>query len=498
MTASGVYECVKEAIVRPPGLPKANPTISSWQSPPDSVSNVRSAVLPKEVDIAIIGSGITGCSAARAIVSHKAGSAMRVAVLEARTAVSGATGRNGGHLISDTWGLFPELVDEFGLADAVDIARFSAENISTLRKVVSGLSDADQDTVEFRDVVATASLSDVQSWEGSKRAAEIFTEAMGPDFAIQIEVSADKDIAKNDYSYANGVGFMKQHGAAALSAYRLVAAVWRQILDKHPKSITLETETPVLSVEPETWQGKDGYRLTTPRGTIRASKVIHCTNGYTANLLPNLVGKLYPLRGTMSEQQLGPSFPQSGAEYSWTSTGLGSYDKKSDELLVNLWYAQQNPKSRNLFIGGEHQPIKEMLNGDDSKISSSARDHLSAITSKIFHNAGPTSVKNMWSGIMGFTADLFPFVGRLSKEMTGRDGNEEFIAAGFSGHGMDKCWLCGEAAALMALGEDVPAGFPKPFLVSNRRIQDGTPEAAVKALVENIVCLANTSNDAAE
>ncbi|CAG9984216.1 unnamed protein product [Clonostachys byssicola] len=493
-----VYECVKEAIVRPPGLPKANPTISSWQSPPDSVSNVRSAVLPKEVDVAIIGSGITGCSAAHAIVSHEAGSAMRVAVLEARTAVSGATGRNGGHLISDTWGLFPELVDEFGLADAVDIARFSAKNISTLRKVVSGLSDADQEAVEFRDLVATASLSDTQSWEGSKRAAEIFTEAMGPDFAIQVEVSADKDIAKNDYSYANGVGFMKQHGAAALSAYRLVTAVWRQILDKHPNSITLETETPVLSVEPETWQGKDVYQLTTPRGTIRASKVIHCTNGYAANLLPNLVGKLYPLRGTMSEQQLGPSFPESGAEYSWTSTGLGSYDKNSDELFVNLWYAQQTPKSRNLFIGGEHQPIKEMLNDDDSKISPSARAHLSAITSKIFHNAEPTSVKNMWSGIMGFTADLFPFVGHLSKEMTGRDGNGEFIAAGFSGHGMDKCWLCGEAAALMALGEDVPSGFPKPFLVSNRRIQDGTPDVAVKALAENIVCLIDTPDEAVE
>ncbi|CAH0055462.1 unnamed protein product [Clonostachys solani] len=494
----GVYECVKEAIVCPPGLPKANPTISSWQSPPDSVSNVRSAVLPKEVDIAIIGSGITGCSAARAIVSHQAGSAMRVAVLEARTAVSGATGRNGGHLISDTWGLFPELVDEFGFDDAVDIARFSAENISALRKVVSGLNDADQETVEFRDVVATASLSDSQSWEGSKRAVEIFAEAMGPDFGIQVEVSTDKDIAKRDYSYADGAGFMKQHGAAALSAYRLVTAVWRQILDKHANCITLETETPVLSVEPHTWEGKDGYSLTTPRGTIRASKVIHCTNGYAAKLLPNLVGKLYPLRGTMSEQELGPSFPQSGAEYSWTSTGLGNYDKKSDEILVNLWYAQQNPKTRNLFIGGEHQPIKELLNDDDSKISSSARAHLSVITSKIFHNAEPTSVKRIWSGIMGFTADLFPFVGPLSKEMTGRDGNGEFIAAGFSGHGMDKCWLCGEAAALMALGEDVPVGFPKPFLVSNRRIQDGTPEAAAKALIDSIVCLADTPNDAVE
>ncbi|VUC31515.1 unnamed protein product [Clonostachys rosea] len=494
----GVYECVKEAIVCPPGLPRANPTISSWQSPPDAVSNVRSAVLPEEVDIAIIGSGITGCSAARTIAGHQVGSTMRVAVLEARTAVSGATGRNGGHLISDTWGLFPELVDEFGFEVAVDVARFSAANVSTLRKVVAGLNEADQEAVGFRDLVATASLSDAQSWEGSKRAVEIFSEAMGPDFPIEAEVLTDKEKAKRDYLYANGVGFMNQHGAAALSAYRLVTAVWRQILDNHPNCLTLETETPVLSVETETWQGKDGYRLTTPRGTIRASKVIHCTNGYAANLLPNLVGKLYPLRGTMSEQELGPSFPQLGTEYSWTSTGLGTYDKKSDELLVNLWYAQQNSKTGNLFIGGEHQPIKEMLNADDSKISSSARTHLSAITPKIFHNAEPTSVKNMWSGIMGFTADLFPFVGPLSNEITGRDGNGEFIAAGFSGHGMDKCWLCGEAAALMALGEDAPAGFPKPFLISNSRIQEGTPEAAAKALIESIVCLVDAPNDAVE
>jgi glycine/D-amino acid oxidase-like deaminating enzyme len=79
-------------------------------------------------------------------------------------------------------------------------------------------------------------------------------------------------------------------------------------------------------------------------------------------------------------------------------------------------------------------------------------------------------VKSMWTGIMGFTVDMMPFVGRLESRITGRvvpkgqnsEGERkrdrvepgEWIAAGYNGEGMVNAWLCGVAVGLMLLGRD--------------------------------------------
>jgi hypothetical protein len=65
-------------------------------------------------------------------------------------------------------------------------------------------------------------------------------------------------------------------------------------------------------------------------------------------------------------------------------------------------------------------------------------------------------------------------------------GNGEWLAAGFNGHGMDKCWLSGEAIAKMVLGEAVP-GFPRAYLLSDGRIKSWTPEKAAETLMDHIM-----------
>lgn len=49
-----------------PGLPMKDPLISYWQLPPNpDVSDRQSPNLPNDVDVVIIGSGITGTAVAR-------------------------------------------------------------------------------------------------------------------------------------------------------------------------------------------------------------------------------------------------------------------------------------------------------------------------------------------------------------------------------------------------------------------------------------------------
>jgi glycine/D-amino acid oxidase-like deaminating enzyme len=62
------------------------------------MAETQSPTLPKTSDIVVIGSGITGTSVAKFLLDGS--DVNHVTLLEARTLCSGATGRNGGHLVT--------------------------------------------------------------------------------------------------------------------------------------------------------------------------------------------------------------------------------------------------------------------------------------------------------------------------------------------------------------------------------------------------------------
>lgn len=189
----------------------------------------------------------------------------------------------------------------------------------------------------------------------------------------------------------------------------------------------------------------------------------------------------------MSTQKLGPSFPNAGDKISWSQVSNGSYDAKTGHINLGLYYAQQNVKTGIMFLGGESQKLTSLLTSDDSVVAEDARESLSSAAPKIWRNAAPTEALAVWSGIMGFTADGLPVVGNLPYNLTGRTGNGEWIAAGFNGHGMDKCWLTGEAIARMVIGEQNVPGFPKAYLLSEDRVKSWSPEKAAKTLMDHII-----------
>ena len=80
----------------PVGFPVPNPTTSYWQDPPDEIADSQSSsLLPGQVDMVIIGSGITGATIAYNLFTSPLYNGEKILMLEAREACSGATGRNG-------------------------------------------------------------------------------------------------------------------------------------------------------------------------------------------------------------------------------------------------------------------------------------------------------------------------------------------------------------------------------------------------------------------
>lgn len=125
---------------------------------------------------------------------------------------------------------------------------------------------------------------------------------------------------------------------------------------------------------------------------------------------------------------------------------------------------------------------------------------------------GKGRMKALWTGIMGMSADLQPWVGRVPPKVSGRrepaisgtpdKGEEtsksaasntpalvapgEWIAAGFSGEGMVNAWLSGRSLAHMMLGvSEKETGFPEmpsSFLITEKRWK----QAKIEELMEGI------------
>ena len=172
----------------------------------------------------------------------------------------------------------------------------------------------------------------------------------------------------------------------------------------------------------------------------------------------------------MSTQHPGSTFKNMGSSVSWSYFCKPSLDFETGEMCPGLYYAQQNTHTGTIFVGGERQNLKNMLSSDDTIISDEARESLCKILPTIYNgDVEPIGAKKTWSGILAFTSDGLPLVGKLTEDLTGRKGDGEWIAAGFNGHGMDKCWLTGQAIAEMVLGK-ITTYLPTAFLISEERL----------------------------
>lgn len=184
---------VRRCILLPPGLPKPQPTTAAWQEPPHpTVADAQSPTLPDTVDIIIIGSGITGCAVASTLLSDGREPDLRVTILEARQTCSGATGRNGGHLVSDCASLVPRLVPEIGRDGASKVAKFSAANIARIRQLISELDETDNSSVELQHVVGSAVFDDPGMFSGAKAGLQMLLDVYPEESKRYSEISVSE------------------------------------------------------------------------------------------------------------------------------------------------------------------------------------------------------------------------------------------------------------------------------------------------------------------
>ena len=417
-------------------LPTPTSTESFWHSEPNEflLGHRTTEKLPAEADIVIVGSGITGTSAARYLAEDDRAKGKSVVLLEAREACWGATGRVSQDTFLATccrnipkmspwrissWVIFRKLMliqfDQNGghcqplLFDrSAEVTAFEMKNVHAVRSYIK----KNNVPCEWRDVAGCRSFwtEDVMA-EAEKEIAHL--ETIAPELRKLVTIVRDKEELKKHRVSHNAVGVTLSQGAASLWPYKLVTFILEQLVKAG--QLDLQTNTPVNDIT-----SADGkHTLHTDRGTITAKQVILATNGYTSALLPHFADLIVPVRGEMSAL-----LPPKGNTILPDSHGmvgaLGQPANNDDYLVQRPFEGVPNPRGHLMFGGGRgagHLPSIGV--SDDSIIDEDSAKYLRGALLKVLELDGETEVLEeleavgQWTGIMGYSKIFSSVLKRL-------------------------------------------------------------------------------------
>ncbi|GAA5987116.1 hypothetical protein JCM11641_006432 [Rhodosporidiobolus odoratus] len=464
----------------PASPPVASPLDSYWTAHFASSLTHRNATgsLPEEADVLIIGSGLTGTCAAAELVDKLIAEPVRdetgrtkttkVVAVEARTFCSGATGRNGGHLTAYPVGHFDALVEKYGVNDAIRAVHLENEAIRWVLETVR--SEGWQEDVDLQAGGGTLILCDSQAQLTSIRASLSSAAKVGLDISSSRFVEPEEARRTWGAACVGGVlvpgnnlyplKLVTKLFQRALRRSAAAAETARQTGLAPPVQLELYTHTVADSVDKGSL--KRDWLVKTSRGNIEASHVLHATNGYASSVLPSFASSptfpgILPTRAQclslLPASPSSPSTPLSAWKnaFSPTSTSPG---KGVNTYAFLRGYSAAGEERGEIIIGGmrEHTEGWEWGVENDGEVNvevgKALRKSLKVTWPGVFdvRRKGSTSrrkpeteelqVQREWTGIMGYRAEGIPLVGPVYIDSRKQEG--QWIAAGYSGHGMPR------------------------------------------------------------
>ncbi|KAG2363598.1 FAD dependent oxidoreductase [Suillus spraguei] len=464
----------------PAKLPSRNPTGSFWiDSSPDAnplAGEGSKDPLPSEADVCIIGAGITGVGVAYHLIellnatSLSVECPLRIVILEARDFCSGATGRNGGHLTPAVFLEFSQRQALFNTVEAIKSYELEQHTASLLVKIIK-----ENGWTGDIDLVEGGHINLLFTEKEAKNAHKDF------DMARQAQLNLDdvewfsKEEIEEEYG-APYPGFLAP--GYNLWPLKLVTKLYQhaQAHARQYATLSLHTRTPVTAVTHETTNNSSTYTVVTNRGSILCSRVVHATNGYASYLLPFLAGPdgIIPHRGQIIATRASVGADQIKIP-SWSGNEGFAY-----------WFPRpitHDTEKPLIIIGGCEEAAASSYVDDDSKTHPLVGKALREFLPFVFEGKyDPGSEPEMeWTGITGYTKMRDPFVGSLVDLLVANQNQypyrKQYIAAGYTGHGMPRAFGCAEVIAQMILAEcsdkewKVPDWLPQRYLTWNRRVE---------------------------
>lgn len=171
--------------------------------------------------------------------------------------------------------------------------------------------------------------------------------------------------------------------------------------------LNVQTRTSVTSVTTLSSKDEEEYKITvtTPRGTIRARKVVYTTNAYTFGLLPEYERAIIPARGIVAHIDIPPDLTELPPLLSQTYVLNTDSEIGTDYLIVR--------PDGSIVVGGAHQTHTSLGQGpmanlewygsiDDGSLIENTKDYFNGYMQRYFTGweRSGAYVKELWTGSM--------------------------------------------------------------------------------------------------
>lgn len=373
--------------------------------------------LPGRADVVIVGGGFTGLWTAIRLLEHDPG--LDVCVLEARYCGYGASGRNGG-LAEGSWAKFPTMHKLYGETEAVRLAQAIDAGLDELRDFCAA-NGIDAQIRSRGNLWLASNQSQIGSWDKTVRAAE--RAGVSP-----FKVIGDREARSLSGSLLALGGVFEEH-AATLQPALLVRGLRRVAVERGAK---LHEYTPMTGLE-----GASPVQVTTPRGRIRADKVVLAMNAWAA-ARPQLKPYLFITSSDIIATRPVPG--RQDQDPLWSGIGL------SDSRRLILYW-RSTPDGRLVFGKGGGQMSRG--NRVDRRFTgrSALQHEVEGRMRRLYPHLRDVPVDCSWNGPIDYSSTGLPYFGPLD------DANPAVLAgAGYSGMGVVQTVLGGRILASLVLG----------------------------------------------
>jgi glycine/D-amino acid oxidase-like deaminating enzyme len=228
-------------------------------------------------DVAVVGGGLVGCSAAL----HLAEMGRSVVLIEAHEIGWGSARRSAGQVSASATKLDPDQV--LRVYGPVHGRRLNEAGASAPEFVTGLAARFGMDLSVVRGGILRGAHTDAAA-AMLRRQAE-FWQARGAPVEFLSRAAAAEVVGNDLYQGAQ----IDRRGIA------INPLAWVRGLARAAQSLgaVLHDRTRMTALAPQA----DGWRLTTPGGTLRAGQVLLCTNAYTDDIWPGLRRTIIPVRG---------------------------------------------------------------------------------------------------------------------------------------------------------------------------------------------------------
>ncbi len=381
-----------------------------WHTTVSMPDDLNLIPVPEKVDLAIIGGGYTGLSAARTIAKQ----GLKVAVLEAETIGWGASSRNGGMTLTGLKPSMHTIINKYGRDLAKRLFQASIDSIDTVEQII----DEENINCGFARSGYLLVANKPKQFDALKESVDFYAK----EFNYKVRLVHPQDLRSeigsglyhgglvdeicgglNPAQYVTGLA-----GAAEKAGALLCARARVNRLRRAGNRFVLETE----------------------RGNVNAESVFVATSGYTGSVVKKLQKKIIPIGSFIIATEKLPD----DLLHQLNPNNRMIVDYKHYLNYFRLW-------DKRLIFGGRAAFFPENKNTIARSAEILRREMI-----EVHPQLKDVNVEFVWGGTLDFAFDMMAHVGQV-------DGI--YYSLGYAGHGVALSTHLGKTVAVAIMNGNI-------------------------------------------